>query len=85
MIEFFDLLPVKPAFLTLFFEENRSEKGWVVSLQVNESELRIKYRVKMTYAKNGKMSFAGYAVGIRNSQGRCPIHILVFMPLVVVQ
>ena len=56
-----------------------SEKGWVVSLQVNESEFRIKYRVKMTCAHSSKMSFAGYAVGIRNSQGRCPIHILVFM------
>ena len=79
MIEFFDVLPVKPASLTLFFEENRSEKGWSVSLKVNESGFRIKYRVKMTCAQNGKMSFAGYAVGLRNSQGRCPIHILVFM------
>ena len=40
MIAFFDLLPAKPTSLTLFFEENRSEKGWVVSLQVNESEFR---------------------------------------------
>ena len=79
MVAFFDLLPVKPASLTLFFEENMSEKGWVVSLQVNESEFRIKYRVKMTYAKNGKMCFACTSVGIRDPQGRCPIHILVFM------
>ena len=80
MIAFFDLLPVKPASLTLFFEENMSEKGWVVSLQVNESEFRIKYRVKMTCAHSSKMSFAGYAVGIRD-YGQCPIHILVFMAI----
>ena len=35
---FFDLFLVKPTSLTLFFEENMSEKGWVVSLKVNESE-----------------------------------------------
>ena len=40
MIEFFDFLRVKPESLTVFFEENGSEKGWVVSLQVNESEYR---------------------------------------------
>ena len=36
MVEFFDLLPTKSTFLTLFFEEKRSEKGWVVSLKGNE-------------------------------------------------
>ena len=61
MIAFFDLLPVKPASLTLFFEENRSEKGWSVSLKVNESELRIKYRVKMCHL--GKRGSAGDAHG----------------------
>ena len=40
MIEFFDFLRVKPESLTVFFEENGSEKGWVVSLQVNESDFR---------------------------------------------
>ena len=40
MIEFFDFLWVKPESLTVFFEENGSEKGWVVSLQVNESDFR---------------------------------------------
>ena len=38
MIEFFDLFPAKPTSLTLLFEENRSEKGWVVSLKRNKSE-----------------------------------------------
>ena len=36
--EFFDILPAKPTSLTLFFEEIRSEKGWVVSLKQNKSE-----------------------------------------------
>ena len=34
----FDLLPAKPTSLTLFFEDSRSEKGWVVSLKRNKSE-----------------------------------------------
>ena len=38
-IEFFDVLPAKTASLTLFFEENKPEKGWVVSLEGNESEI----------------------------------------------
>ena len=38
MIEFFDLFPAKPTSLTLFFEEIRSEKGWVVSVKQNKSE-----------------------------------------------
>ena len=40
MIAFFDFLWAKPESLTVFFEENGSEKGWVVSLQVNESDFR---------------------------------------------
>ena len=40
MTEFFDFLRVLPESLTVFFEENGSEKGWVVSLQVNESDFR---------------------------------------------
>ena len=40
MKEFFNVLPVKAESLTVFFEENGSEKGWVVSLQVNESDFR---------------------------------------------
>ena len=38
-IEFFDVLPAKTASLTLFFEENGPEKGWIVSLEGNESEI----------------------------------------------
>ena len=33
MTEFFNFLPAKPTSLTLFFEDNKSEKGWVVSLE----------------------------------------------------
>mgnify|MGYP000737059865 CR=1 FL=1 len=78
MIEFFDFLRVKPESLTVFFEENGSEKGWVVSLQVNESDFRKTEISSQISHKYEKSSLCHLALGIED-YGGCPIHILVFM------
>ena len=76
MIEFFDFLRVKPESLTVFFEENGSEKGWVVSLQVNESDFR-KTEISSQMCHNNEKSSlrVHFFKGVSISEGICSLNV----------
>ena len=74
MIEFFDFLRVLPESLTVFFEENGSEKGWVVSLQTNESDFRKTEISSQISHKYEKSSLCHLAPGIE-----IPVEVVLFI------
>ena len=82
MIEFFDVLPAKTASLNLFFEENGPEKGWVVRLEGNESEI-IKTEIWIFMEPEWIIlkicPFKSRHADGEEKYWQCPIHILVFM------